>query len=75
MADITITYKSSRSSIASFRNASAKSAWIERSWNSSIITTLIPSKDGSDWSLRVSMASVMISSRGSFEIFDSRCIL
>ena len=62
VADITITTSSSRRAArTSSARASPRSAFSERSWNSSKISAPIPSSDGSDWIIRVRMPSVTTS--------------
>ena len=72
VADIATSIRSSRSAPAISRHsASPKSAFSERSWNSSKITAPTPDSSGSDWIIRVRIPSVTTSIRVPGPTFDS----
>ena len=70
VADIASRIRSSRSAPATSRHsASPRSAFSDRSWNSSKITAPIPGRSGADCSIRVRMPSVTTSIRVCFDTF------
>ena len=60
---MTAILRSERARHASRPSASARSAWIERSWNSSSTIVLKPARNGSDWRRAVRIPSVATSTR------------
>ena len=67
VADMTIRRRSSRARMVSRQKARARSAWTDRSWNSSMMTQDTPSSSGSSMNRRVRMPSVTTRIRVSFE--------